>query len=531
MSITEPDEPKLDITLKVSNYRSFGDKPPLELRLKDGFTAFVGPNNIGKSNILKLFYELRSLFGAPIHNLREFEQSFNQGPQGFNIGSGVRQSDWFCNKTAGDLCITIGVHHVDPAYSIEITVARDTNQFRSKLFIRGEEYPHPVAIQGSYVMYDNRQTFSIRHFVWACGILFSSTYIPAFRNVLNAGGQSQCYDIDIGEHFVRKWQELTTGHATPKETILRMRRVNRQIGDIYSYKDFQIESTSDGKQLHVHIDGAEYKLDELGSGMAEFIIAVATVAIRNPKLLLIDEPESHLHPWLQERFLTTIASFAKNATMYTTHSIGLARSTAPTMYTITKAPSGTSRAQLYEKTPMLTQFLGEMSFSAFSELGFTKIVLVEGVTDLPTMAQFLRKMGKDAKVLLLHVGGDASACDEIRQELTDLRRANVEIHAFMDSERTAKDAPPADKRTKFAKACKDLGIKCKLTDKRSIEHYFPERAIKLSAGPQYRALRNYEDFKAMGSQNWGNARNWLIAQEMDKKEFEDTDLGEFLAGL
>ena len=35
------------ITLK--NYRAFTDSEPLRIEIDDGFTAIVGPNNVGKS--------------------------------------------------------------------------------------------------------------------------------------------------------------------------------------------------------------------------------------------------------------------------------------------------------------------------------------------------------------------------------------------------------------------------------------------------------------------------------------------------
>ena len=50
----------LDMTIK--NYRCFSDSDPVPISIRDGFTAFVGVNNSGKSSLLKFFYELRDLF-------------------------------------------------------------------------------------------------------------------------------------------------------------------------------------------------------------------------------------------------------------------------------------------------------------------------------------------------------------------------------------------------------------------------------------------------------------------------------------
>src|SRR5690348_1964126 len=49
-----------DLTIK--NYRCFADEEPARISVRPGFTAFLGPNNAGKSTMLRLFYELRTLF-------------------------------------------------------------------------------------------------------------------------------------------------------------------------------------------------------------------------------------------------------------------------------------------------------------------------------------------------------------------------------------------------------------------------------------------------------------------------------------
>ena len=52
----------LDLKLTIKNFRCFADSAPVQLSLKSGLTAFVGPNNAGKSSLLRLFYELRDVF-------------------------------------------------------------------------------------------------------------------------------------------------------------------------------------------------------------------------------------------------------------------------------------------------------------------------------------------------------------------------------------------------------------------------------------------------------------------------------------
>src|SRR6476469_7012363 len=52
----------MQVEITIKNYRCFPDTNPLHIEIREGFTAFVGVNNSGKSSILRFFYEFRGLF-------------------------------------------------------------------------------------------------------------------------------------------------------------------------------------------------------------------------------------------------------------------------------------------------------------------------------------------------------------------------------------------------------------------------------------------------------------------------------------
>jgi len=83
----------------------------------------------------------------------------------------------------------------------------------------------------------------------------------------------------------------------------------------------------------------------------------------------------------------------------------------------------------------------------------------------------------------------------------------------------------------FLEACKRLQIKVHVLDRRAIENYFAERAIReVFPNHPYRALAPYEPLKSL-QPHWPKKHNWRIAQAMQKREFENTDLGKFLDSL
>jgi hypothetical protein len=156
-------------------------------------------------------------------------------------------------------------------------------------------------------------------------------------------------------------------------------------------------------------------------------------------------------------------------------------------------------------------------------------LLVEGPTDVRTIQQFLRMLDLDHKIVLLQLGGASliNAVSEI--ELAEIKRISSNVSALIDSERAADGDPlPAD-RQQFQEHCKAAGITCKVLDRRAIENYFSDEAVKALMGPKYRALGPFERFQSL-SPRWGKSDNWRIARQMSISDL-DPELRRFLEGL
>jgi ABC-type cobalamin/Fe3+-siderophores transport system ATPase subunit len=291
-----------------------------------------------------------------------------------------------------------------------------------------------------------------------------------------------------------------------------------------------VNASPDGKTLQMIIDGRSHRLSEQGAGLAHFLVVLVNVLVQRPNLLLIDEPELNLHASLQLDFLTTLGRYTRSGVVFATHSLGLARTAADRIYTLTRRPGeNSSRVRSYESDNDLITLLGQLSFDRRPELGFSKILLVEGKTELRAIMQLLRLYGKEHDVLLLPLHGDEMIRPDVKQELCELLRIGGDVHYLIDSERDAELSPLSKNRQGFVDVCAELNICGLVLERRALENYFTENAVGRAFGHEVRSLERYE--KKGSRHGWPKTGNWRIAAEMTKDELDGTDLGGFLKEL
>lgn len=528
----------MDIELTIKNYRCFSDTKPARIIIKQGYTAFIGINNSGKSSILKFFYEFRDLFrrlSSPdiVNGLNGNTRAFNFLPEIMD------QEEVFCNLNNRNLTIQIqliptdGTEQVAPPVltTLDVIVPRGSITWTCKMYLNDREVSAAnLSLKENHNLYrENGMVADLSQMFKAFELLSNMAYIPSFRNAINAGANTY-YDIPVGQAFITQWNGWKTGPI--KRYQESAYRVQEDIAKIFEYSQLEINASPDGQRLHMLINGKSYKVSELGSGLAQFFLVLASVAMRSPSpsFILIDEPEINLHSSIQLDFLTRLTSYASHGILFATHSVGLARASADHIYSVRRNPDGQSEVTDYNSTPRLAEFLGELSFAGYKELGFDKILLVEGSTEVKTIQQFLRWYKKEHQIVLLPMGGDQMINPEAGVQLEEIKRISDNVFALIDSERSAPGEELEARRAAFKKLCDDANIKCHVLERRAIENYFPDYAVKKVKGDTYRALQEYEQFKHPFPK-WAKSENWQIAKEMAPGDLDNTDLGEFLRSL
>lgn len=521
-------------TFTIKNYRCFDESEPLRFDFDSGMTAFVGPNNAGKSSILRFFLEFRYLW----------QLLSGQGGQ-INLGGALRKGGrWsaqiqavqdpqevFTNRNNRPIEIEIAVRQTSPSSgrppidTIQIQLLRQNAEIEISLCCGASHFPtrtDEIGFNDPVLVIEGRE-FDFSDFLALFRVLKNALYIGPFRNAINVGGSSY-FDIEVGTSFVNTWSQWQSGPI--REQNKAIQRVIADIQAVFGFEALSIVATHENDSLQVSVDNEPYKLRELGSGLTQFILVFGTAAIKRPSLILIDEPELNLHPSLQLDFLTSLASYASEGVLFSTHSLGLARSAADRIYSVQQVQKKV-RVKPFEQTPGLIEFLGEMNFGSLRELGFDKVLLVEGPEDIKTAQQFCRHQKKDHEIVLLPLGGSAMINGAREHELSEVTRISSHVFALIDSEKVSKDADLSSDRRAFLEVCKGLGIEAHVLERRAIENYLSDEAIKTIKGQKYQALGSYQKLGDL-LLPWAKRENWMIARAMTFSSIEHTDLGKFL---
>jgi energy-coupling factor transporter ATP-binding protein EcfA2 len=533
------------VRLTIKNYRGFSDQVPVRIEIGEGLTALLGPNNAGKSSLKLFFYEMRELFEVLLRG-PEMNPSLFTGIGGSSIGLNAYPAtsdtnEIFNNSNERDINFELEVldptpqpPDLAPYHTVNRLVAVCKRETPTQWAVQAFSLQSPDAPVRSLNGYTRTSdvhrymggdgtTFDFRDLLEIITVFRDAKYYGAFRNALNQGS-GQYYDFQIGTAFIDLWNNWkTSGNKAHSRAITK---ITEEIRQLFEFEQLEINASVLLKTLLVTINGNQYRLGEMGSGISQFIMALGNAATSAPSLILIDEPETNLHPALQIDFLLTLAQYASVGCLFSTHSVGLARSVSNSIFTIQRSERGPI-VRPFEATPSYTEFLGELSFSTFKDMGCDRILLVEGVNDVKTVQQLLRLFGKEHTTVILPLGGDQLVTGSREVELQELKRLSNNIFALADSERPGEAAPAAERRLLFEQVCRRVGFDVCLTQRRALENYFPDYAVKAAFGSSFGELQPYERL-AEHANGWRKADSWRIAHHVKKDDLLLTDVGRFL---
>lgn len=168
-----------------------------------------------------------------------------------------------------------------------------------------------------------------------------------------------------------------------KETVTSLLGVN-----IEAYRD----AGSDRGQTLAVLDVDDFIVQVNGSGVREALRMMLDFEFEQPDILLVEEPETHLHPTLESNVMRYLSSCASRsqvfATSHSTHFIDAAEMDA--VYLVLREGATTvRRLDLDEAVRSVPRELGLRLSSVFM---YERLVFVEGATDEEVLRELASKL-------------------------------------------------------------------------------------------------------------------------------------------
>ncbi|MEB0280808.1 MULTISPECIES: ATP-binding protein [unclassified Mucilaginibacter] len=374
----------------IKNFRSFDG----EGAFLDGLqkiNIFIGKNNSGKSNFLRFL----SLLSNHTNDHEKFPSSVYE-----NIHRGCDNTTiltLIC--THDEISIPEKVHYnsedfylttyLPNPFKVDFTLIYEQNKSIS-LPQLDNEIPIDVLrkIQKQNVNNDkegqiNQLKVTVYHKILDKLKAFREViYISDFR-LIQEGNKFESSNSELnGSNIISKMFEMQNPDTGKEQERNKFNKIQKTVRELLGIEDLNIEipHSKDKIILSIH-DGIRQPLSSFGTGIHQLIILCSALIIYSNKIICIEEPEIHLHPELQRKFLDFLIRDTENMYFITTHSntfLNLRENIS--IYHIANNGKA-SKSERVDNSENSYRLLDDLGYKASDLLQSNGIIWVEGPSD------------------------------------------------------------------------------------------------------------------------------------------------------
>jgi predicted ATP-dependent endonuclease of OLD family len=479
------------INLGIANFKSF-DSEGIILENLSKINIFIGKNNSGKSNILKFLY----LCSKAIQKENEITNRYSLLTREFN-----KPENYF-NGNKKNPEITISISHKDFTKELqEYTNTDDLLTVKIDL-LTGKIIENCNILENlnEKQLYSLQNTFSraskedllkvINEDIAEriLNVFFSwvkkMTYIPDFRQITEQEKDLET-NIENGQNIISeisKMQSPELWKFEKKEMFLKIK--DFLLKELLEESNANIEVPHDKKNIIVNLYGTSFPLESFGTGIHELIIICKVLALSEKSIVCIEEPEIHLHPHLQRKFINLLLNKTNNIYFITTHSnVFLDFNQDISIYHVTynRSKTSVSRVNTNEKCCSILEDLG---YKASDLLQTNGIIWVEGPSDRIFLKKWFELLRKDfiegIHYTIMFYGGRllnhvSMKYQFLTDEFISLLRINKNAMIIIDSDKISPKAQLNETKERIENETKKGN--CWITKGREIENYLTENTM------------------------------------------------------
>ena len=234
---------------------------------------------------------------------------------------------------------------------------------------------------------------------------------------------------------------------------------------------FQSEETRRGPGRSAEMDIDRFLVDANGAGVREALRLILDLELKRPSLVLIEEPEVHLHPGLEHAVYSYMRDKSQEVQMFvTTHSTNFVDSVSfQNIYLVSRDDAQRTVCQALDPGDGALKIPAELGLRLSTVFMYDRLVFVEGPSDEAVLREIAKTLDLDlakANVGFVQMGGVRNFAHFAAQATLELlTRRNIKMWFVTDrDERDDEDVQQMFHRLKGYAILKVL-------ERRELENY------------------------------------------------------------
>ena len=388
----------------ISHFRNFGDTPHLVGPLGK-ISVFIGGNNAGKSNILRY---VRDIISPLYNNQRDrpaeaigINQSrFSSTPQSA-VKVLVKVTDETIASAFGSENSNLNASFLDFYRSLPGSVGSEytavpilksqssSNERIATAELDSEGVGEGVAKQIWSTGGQSGGGFQQHWYPFTLQKLFDAqrtnvdcVYVPAFRQ-LDTRLERFSHEyrhVAQSEHVIDELASFAYPTYEDQQKKQSFEKLRSFIAEIVGNPDVRVEIPHDRSTINIDLDGQVLPVEALGSGIHELVMLASRVVLNEGKIILLEEPEVHMHPEFQRKFMSFIRDKIDSQFFITTHSSVVIDTDGVAVFGVSKKDGQGYVAPLLSDQSR-REMCRELGYRASDLLQANSIVWVEGPSD------------------------------------------------------------------------------------------------------------------------------------------------------